>query len=73
MKPGTIQRIFADMTLLDIFTAFEGTENILKKYDHVAGECICCEMLFSKLEEVAEHYQLDLEQLLNELNDFLEG
>ena len=59
------------MTLLDIFSEFEGSEEILKKYDQKAGECICCHMLFNELHEVAEHYQLDINQLLRDLNDFL--
>lgn len=59
------------MTLLDIFSEFEGTEEILKTYDQKVGECICCQMLFSKLYEVAEHYQLDINRLLCELNDYL--
>lgn len=59
--------ISPDMTVLDIVSRFRKTEAVFKKYDRVAGGCICCEALFDPLEKVAEKYNLDLQTLLTDL------
>ncbi|WP_321370380.1 hypothetical protein [uncultured Desulfuromusa sp.] len=61
-------QITADMTLLDIVSEYPATEAVLKSYDVQAGECICCQMLFESIRQVAEHYHLDLNDLLRKLN-----
>lgn len=56
------------MTVLDIVSTFKSTEAIFKKWDHKAGECICCNSLFDPLEVIAEKYNLELPDLLADLN-----
>jgi hypothetical protein len=59
--------IAPDMTVLDIVAKWESTQGIFKRYDTLAGECICCNALFDSLEKTAEKYSLDLDALLNDL------
>jgi len=59
--------IHADMTVLDVVSKYRQTEDVFKKYDEQAGECICCEALFDPLKDVAEKYRLDLEMLMADL------
>ncbi len=62
-----IEKISPDMTVLDIVSRFRSTEAVFKKYDHIAGECICCQALFDPLKTVAGKYNLDLKQLIQDL------
>lgn len=62
-----------NMTVLDIVSTFQGTEAVFKKWDDIAGECICCNALFDPLENVVEKYGLDLSDLLAELNKVVEN
>lgn len=57
------------MTVLDIVSDNKGAIDIFKKYDAQAGECICCGSLFETLENVAEKYGIDLNNILNDLNN----
>jgi hypothetical protein len=59
--------IRADMTVLDIVSKFKQTQDVFKKYDEQAGECICCQALFDSLQDVAKKYSLDLQKLLADL------
>lgn len=61
-------KVSPDMTVLDIVSDNNETIDIFKKYDEVAGECICCASLFEPLDKVAEKYGIDLESLLSDLN-----
>lgn len=61
--------ITAESTVLDIVSDYPETVKVFSRYDNMAGECICCEMLFSTLGQVAEHYDLNLAQLLADLSD----
>ena len=56
------------MTVLDIVSRFRATEAVFKRWDSRAGECICCQSLFDTVQQVAERYGLDLNQLVAELN-----
>lgn len=56
------------MTVLDIVSRFRHTEPVFKRYDEMAGVCLCCEALFDPLQEVAGKFGLDLTQLLADLN-----
>lgn len=60
--------VTAEMVLLDLVSDYPATEAVIKRYDVQVGTCICCEMLFEPLREVAAKYSLDLERLLVELN-----
>jgi len=59
--------IHPEMTVLDIVSRYRQTEEVFKRYDAQAGECICCQALFEFLREVAEKYHLDLKELLEDL------
>ncbi|PLX97612.1 MAG: hypothetical protein C0620_00460 [Desulfuromonas sp.] len=63
--------IHPHMTLLDIVSHNEETISVFQRYDEQAGICLCCMALFETLEHVATTYQLDLNQLLNELRQCL--
>ncbi len=56
-----------EMTVLDVVSAYRGTEAVFQRYDQRAGECICCNALFETLRDVARRYGLDLEDLLADL------
>jgi len=59
--------VHGDMTVLDVVSKYRQTEDVFKKYDEKAGECICCQALFETLKDVAEKYKLDLEKLVADL------
>jgi hypothetical protein len=59
--------VHADMTVLHVVSRYRQTEDVFKKYDEQAGECICCQALFETLKDVAEKYKLDLERLMADL------
>ena len=59
--------ITPDMSVLDVLSLCRDTEDVFRSYDDAAGECICCNALFETLRDVAEKYNLDLEQLINDL------
>ncbi len=61
-------RISADMTLLEILSDHPTTEAVFRSYDERAGVCICCEMLFASVHQLAEEYGLDLTKLLADLD-----
>ncbi len=57
------------MTVLDVVAAHGATQAVFKRYDAMAGECICCHSLFDSLDRVAEKYGLDLADLLTDLGN----
>ena len=63
-EPPAIQ---PGMTILDVVSRYRRTEAVFKRYDESAGVCLCCQALFDTLQDVAEQYGLDLEQLTEEL------
>ncbi len=63
------QHIYPEMTVLDVVSLYRKTEAVFKKYDELAGECICCQALFDPIKKVAERYGLDLERLLADLEN----
>ncbi len=67
--PEDKKEITPDMTVLDIVSIFRETEQVFRKYDEKAGECICCNALFSSLKEVSEVYGIDLNELLIDLGN----
>ena len=69
MKKTRTEPITEEMTVLDIISAYPETETTFKSYDEQVGECICCQMLFDTLEDVAERYNLELLPLLDKLNE----
>jgi iron-sulfur cluster repair protein YtfE (RIC family) len=68
MNRKEVKLISADMTMLDIVSAYPGTEAVFRSYDENAEECICCRMLFETVQQIAEKYKLDLSKLLAKLN-----
>ena len=45
--------IIPDMTVLDVVSTYRETEDVFRRYDNQAGECICCNALFDTLQGVA--------------------
>jgi hypothetical protein len=66
-------RISPEMTVLEILSNCRKTESVFKKYDHQAGECICCNALFEPLEKVAVKHGLNLKGLICELEAACKG
>lgn len=64
MQPDDIT---AEMTVLDIVAKYRETEAVFKRYDALAGECICCNALFETVKEVSERYGVDLSLLMRDL------
>lgn len=56
-----------DMIVLDVVSRYPQTEGVFKRYDVIAGECICCNALFETLEDVARRYGLDADRFLSDL------
>jgi hypothetical protein len=65
--------IHGDMTVLDVVSKYRQAEDVFKKYDEQAGECICCQALFEPLKDVAKKYKLDLEKLMTDLESGAHG
>lgn len=55
------------MTVLDVVSAYKQTLPVFKKYDGLAGECICCKSLFKTIHSVSILYGFDLNRLLDDL------
>ena len=68
MKKTWTEPITEEMTVLDIISAYPETETMFKSYDEQVGECICCQMLFEPVRQVAEKYNLEMTELLVKLN-----
>ena len=68
MKKTRTEPITEEMTVLDIISAYPETETTFKFYDEQVGGCICCQMLFEPVRQVAEKYNLDMTELLVKLN-----
>ena len=66
-KKKGLQFISPDMTVLDVVSGYKDTLPVFKKYDVVAGECICCNSLFETIHTVAARYGFDLKKLLKDL------
>lgn len=64
---SSICAIEPGMTVLDIVSQYSATQDVFKRWDDRAGECICCNALFETLEAVAGKYNLDLSALVQEL------
>ena len=64
MEPITIT---PEMTVLDVVSQYRETEAVFKRYDELAGECICCNSLFETLVDVAKLYHFDVQALINDL------
>lgn len=62
-----MSRITPEMTILEVLYQFRQTEKVFRRYDAAAGVCLCCQALFDSLEEVAQKYGLDVENLLSDL------
>jgi len=60
-------RIHPEMTVLDVVGRYRQAESVFRKYDEQAGVCICCEVLFEPIRDVAARYGLDQDKLLTDL------
>ncbi|GAB6095580.1 hypothetical protein JCM14469_18320 [Desulfatiferula olefinivorans] len=55
------------LSVLDVVAQWPETQDVFRRYDSLAGECICCNALFDTLTEMAHRYRLDLDRLLKDL------
>jgi hypothetical protein len=67
LTPVQKRLIEPDMTVLDVLHRYRQTEEVFRRYDAWAGECICCQALFEPLQSLAARYNLQLKTLLEEL------
>lgn len=68
MSENGLSCIGPRMTVLDIVSGHRATVAVFKAWDSLAGECICCQALFDTVQQVADRYGLNLDQLMAELN-----
>jgi hypothetical protein len=59
--------ISPEMKVLDVVAAYKETLQVFKRYDVLAGECICCKSLFETIRSVSAKYGFDLNRLLIDL------
>ncbi len=59
--------ISSKMTVLDTVATWKETQAVFKRYDALAGECICCNALFESIKDMSKKYDLDLITLLADL------
>ena len=62
-------RITPDMIILDVVYNYQETLDVFRRYDELAGECICCNALFETLEGAASRYRFDLQVLIADLEE----
>lgn len=55
------------MTVLDIVSKHSAAIEVFKGWDDKAGTCICCNALFEPIETVAQKYNLNLSDLVQDL------
>ena len=60
-------RITLEMTVLEVMCQYRQTEHVFRKYDAVAGVCLCCQALFDSLADLTRKYGLDSDELLADL------
>jgi len=65
--PDRNEPIDPRMTVLDVVSRWRKTEAVFKRYDTLAGECICCQALFEPIQDMARKYHLDLALLMRDL------
>jgi len=57
------------MTILDIVSRYRETEAVFKRYDALAGVCLCCQSLFETVNDVARQYGLNIDALMSDLEN----
>jgi hypothetical protein len=63
--------VTSETTVLELVELYPETELVFEHYTHRTGVCICCEALFCTLREVAERYEIDIEELIRRLNSVM--
>lgn len=61
-----------ETTVLQLVQSCPETEVVFNRYGDRLGVCICCEALFCSLKEVAQRYELNLDELLARLGSVIE-
>lgn len=62
-----------EMLVIDLVEKFPATEEVFKKYEEKVGSCIMCSHLFNTLEAVSRDYNLNLQELIDNLEKVIEG
>lgn len=63
--------ITAATTVLELVELHPETELVFDHYSRITGICICCEALFCPLREVAERYEIDIDEMMVRLNSVI--
>jgi hypothetical protein len=69
LGPNTL--ITAETTVLELVELYPDTELVFEHYTRKRGICICCEALFCTLSEVADRYEIDIDELMARLNSVM--
>lgn len=56
-----------EMLVIDIAEKFPATEEVFRQYEEKVGNCIMCSHLFNTLEAVSRDYNLNLQELIDNL------
>ena len=56
-------RVQPYMTLLQIIELNPQSEEVFRQYEEELGSCLLCHNLFDSLENIAQMYRLDIEQI----------
>ena len=63
--------ITAERTVLELVELYPETELVFEHYTRRLGICICCEALFCTVREVADRYEIDIDELMVRLNSVM--
>lgn len=63
--------VTTETTVLELVELCPETELVFKHYTRRIGICICCDALFCTLSEVAERYEIDIDELMRRLNSVM--
>lgn len=59
-------------TILDVVSDFPASEDFFRQYDGIAEKCVLCNNLFDSIDEFCKTYDLDSNQFLKDLNQYIE-
>lgn len=61
------KKITAKSVMFDLVEKYPETQEVFKKYDQRAGQCVMCHNLFDTLESFTKAYDFDLKVIISEL------
>ncbi|MHB8121956.1 MAG: hypothetical protein ACYDG4_07350 [Desulfuromonadaceae bacterium] len=63
--------VTTETTVFELIELYPETELVFEHYTRRVGICICCEALFCTLREVADRYEIDIDELMRRLNSVM--